>query len=215
MRLRVGNRELRRRLAGDGVDHPARLHLAAIGPARKRGHAVLHGERIDVGPVHQKVGFNLLVRQAGVAGICSTGAAQRAHIEHAQTFFISADDTIIKAVELVAGGIDRSLDQLHLGRIDPAAVPLQLREFCPHEIAAGVIGDRHGADDAVEIGREALRHHQGFTPAFRAAVKIGFGGRAIIKIPVARVVDQEIASTRSSIPLWATPLGSYPLPKSL
>ena len=134
---------MRRLLAGDGVDHPTRLHLTAIGPSRKRRDAVLQGKRIFVAAVHQPVGIDLLGGQAGVAGVRALRAAQRADIELDQAFLVRADDTVIETVELVARRIHGIADQFDLGGIDPAAVALELRKLGPHQIAARVVRDRY------------------------------------------------------------------------
>jgi len=61
-------------------------------------------------------------------------------VEHAETFFVSTDDAVGQAVELVAGGVDGIMDQLDLRRIDPAAVLLKRGELGPYQIAARVVG---------------------------------------------------------------------------
>ena len=122
--VRRGDRKARRRLAGDVLLHAARLILAAVVPAGKLGHAVFEREGIDEGPVHGAVGFDLRVREAGIAGIGTVRAAQRARIEHAEAFFVLADHAVSQAIERIAGGGDRLVDRLDLCGIDPAALGL-------------------------------------------------------------------------------------------
>ena len=165
----------------------ARQCLAAVAPARVRGHAVGEREAERVAGVQCVHRRELRGREAARAGVAAARADDRGErrVGRPLAAAVVADHAVGDAVERVAGTEHGLVHQVDLGAEPCRADLVGAARLVAEGLQAAPV--HHGVvrDDRVEVVRIALRHHHPFAPALRAAAVVALG-RLLAVVRVAR-----------------------------
>ncbi len=158
--LPIGSRKghLRRLRPGAPVQHTARLILAAIAEGRVGSQTVGQFKGQLVGGAHRLHGCDLPVRQAGIAAVSTVWTTQGFDVEGLGAGIRMADQPVGKPIQSVAGTEHAFAHQCDLGRVEPASLLLHgAAAVGARGLQCDPVDHRDGTDDAVVVGRIALR----------------------------------------------------------